>query len=202
MSNTPPEAEPDAALIFRLRDGSEDALVSLYRRRRHDVFLFALAMGKSASLAEDVTQEVFLNVIENAARFDPAKGTVRAWLLGCARYELIDHLRRERRHTSDLPELDVPADADDFVHAGQRSERLHAAISRLPLEYREALVLCELQELSYAETAEVLQCPLGTVRSRLHRARAMLVTLLGPAEPVAQDSREARPALNPNEVYP
>jgi len=196
------DAATDIALIDRIRAGSEDALVSLYRRRRRDVYLFALAMGKSASLAEDVTQEVFLNVIENAARFDPAKGLVRAWLLGCARYELIDHLRRERRHTSDLPELDVPAEADDFVHVGQRSERLHAAIALLPLEYREALVLRELQELSYAETAAVLQCPLGTVRSRLHRARAMLVTLLGPAEPVVQDAREARPALNPNEVYP
>ena len=69
-----------------------------------------------------------------------------------------------------------------FSMQKERIERLYAAITRLPVEYREALVLCELQELSYAEAAVVLDCPIGTVRSRLHRGKALLATLLDEAE--------------------
>lgn len=199
------DADTDAALIGRLRDGCEDALIALYRRRCGDVYLFALGMGKSTSLADDVTQEVFLNVMENAAKFDAAKGSVRAWLLGCARHVVIDHLRRERRWTNTVPEEAVPVDAVELAQAGQQSERLHAAIARLPLAFRDVLVLCELQELSYAETAAVLQCPVGTVRSRLHRARACLARMLGEGgHGKAADTADASLAagLNPGGVCP
>ena len=197
-NDTPADAAIDAALVARIVAGSEDALVSLYRRRRRDVYLFALAMGRSASLADDATHDVFLNVIENAARFDVAKGPVRAWLLGCARHVVIDHLRRQRRWTYEVPEQIVVDDADEQVLAIQRSNRLHAAIAALPVEYREALVLVELQGLTYAETAGVLECPVGTVRSRLYRARAMLTATLGPCEPGAALATN----LNPGEVCP
>jgi RNA polymerase sigma-70 factor (ECF subfamily) len=80
-----------------------------------------------------------------------------------------------------MPPEAAEFDHDERLHADQRVERLHAALARLPVEYREALVLCELHELSYAETAAVLGCPLGTVRSRLHRGRALLVVLLDEA---------------------
>jgi RNA polymerase sigma-70 factor (ECF subfamily) len=76
-------------------------------------------------------------------------------------------------------------DSAESLLADQRVERLHAAIARLPVEYREALVLFELQELSYAETAVVLDCPVGTVRSRLHRGRALLAAMLDEGEPAA-----------------
>jgi RNA polymerase sigma-70 factor (ECF subfamily) len=139
-------------------------------------------MTKSRSFAQDVMQEVFLNVLENAARFDAAKGSVRAWLFGCARYVTLDRLRLERRWTDDMPPDGVVADSDERLLADQRIERLHAAIARLPVEYREALVLFELHELSYAETAAVLDCPVGTVRSRLHRGRALLAVMLDEGE--------------------
>jgi RNA polymerase sigma-70 factor (ECF subfamily) len=82
----------------------------------------------------------------------------------------------------------------------QRIERLHAAIARLPVEYREALVLCELQELSYAETAAVLDCPLGTVRSRLHRGKALLATLLDEPQRPAASAPAMAETLLPKEV--
>jgi RNA polymerase sigma-70 factor (ECF subfamily) len=81
-----------------------------------------------------------------------------------------------------MPPDGVEHDSDERLLADQRIERLHAAIARLPVEYREALVLCELHELSYAETAAVLGCPIGTIRSRLHRARALLTAMLDEGE--------------------
>jgi len=175
----------DARLLAEIEAGVEQAFVELYRRRHDDVYRFAFAMAKSRSFAQDVTQEVFLNVLENARRFDSRKGSVRAWLFGCARYVTLDRLRLERRWTDDMPAELTTLDSDETLLADQRVERLHAAIARLPVEYREALVLFELQELSYAETAVVLDCPVGTVRSRLHRGRALLAAMLVEGERAA-----------------
>src|SRR5687767_12616415 len=179
-----PETDPssvdrvDVRLLAEIAAGVEEAFVELYRRRHNDVYRFAFAMARSRSFAQDVTQEVFLNVLENASRFDAAKGSVRAWLYGCARHVVLDRLRLERRWTDAMPPEETEFDHDERLLADQRIERLHAALARLPVEYREALVLCELEELSYAETAAVLGCPLGTVRSRLHRGRALLAAML------------------------
>ena len=173
----------DVRLLAEIAGGVEQAFVELYRRRHNDVYRFAFAMAKSRSFAQDVTQEVFLNVLQNAHRFDSAKGFVRAWLFGCARHVTLDRLRLERRWTDDLPADLTAIDSDERLLADQRVERLHAAIARLPVEYREALVLAELQELTYAETAAVLDCPVGTVRSRLHRGRVLLTAMLDEGEP-------------------
>jgi len=187
------QAEPgsndrvDVRLLAEIVAGVEQSFVELYRRRHDDVYRFAFAMAKSRSFAQDVTQEVFLNVLENASRFDSAKGTVRAWLFGCARHVTLDRLRLERRWTDDMPADVGVLDNDERLLTDQRVERLHAAIARLPVEYREALVLCELQELTYAETATVLDCPIGTVRSRLHRGRMLLATMLDESEPAAPE---------------
>jgi RNA polymerase sigma-70 factor, ECF subfamily len=199
----PPTADDptDAALLAEVAAGTsvaEPAFVALYRRRRDDIYRFAFAMAKSKTFAQDVTQEVFLNVLENAARFDPAKGSVRAWLFGCARHTVLDRLRAESRWTDDVPELATACESEQHVLTQQRLVRLHAAIARLPIEYREALVLCELQELSYAESAAVLECPIGTVRSRLHRARALLASTLHESEPGL--GAPAAAALSPSEV--
>ena len=182
----------DVRLLAEIAAGVEQSFVELYRRRHSDVYRFAFAMAKSRSFAQDVTQEVFLNVLENASRFDSAKGTVRAWLFGCARYVTLDRLRLERRWTDDMPADLAALDSDERLLADQRVERLHAAIARLPVEYREALVLCELQELTYAETAAVLDCPIGTVRSRLHRGRVLLAAMLDEG---AQATSDPKPSV-------
>jgi RNA polymerase sigma-70 factor, ECF subfamily len=195
MAETDPVSDDpiDVRLLAEIVAGVEQAFVELYRRRHHDVYRFAFAMAKSRSFAQDVTQEVFLNVLENASRFDSAKGSVRAWLFGCARYVTLDRLRLERRWTDDMPAEVGTLDSDERLFADQRVERLHAAIARLPVEYREALVLFELQELTYAETAAVLDCPLGTVRSRLHRGRALLAAMLDEREQLETEAAVAGP---------
>lgn len=199
-SATPADDAVDARLLAEIAAGAEQAFVELYRRRHRDVFRFALAMAKSRSFAQDVMQEVFLNVLENAARFDSAKGSARAWLFGCARHVTLDRLRVERRWTNEaLPDV-AGADGDERLQTDQRAERLHTAIARLPVEYREALVLCELQELTYAETAAVLDCPLGTVRSRLHRGKALLAAMLDEAERPTAAAPAVAGALRPGEV--
>jgi RNA polymerase sigma-70 factor (ECF subfamily) len=178
-----PENPSDAELLERIRAGAEEAFIELYRRRRDEVFRFAYALGRSVSVAQDVTQDVFLNVLERASRYDAGKGTVRAWLYGCARHVVVDRFRADGRLVSGATlEESVACEAEDDVFRDQQVRRLHAQILQLPFEYRETLVLCELAELSYAETANVLACPIGTVRSRLHRARALLAQELGAAD--------------------
>jgi RNA polymerase sigma-70 factor (ECF subfamily) len=196
-----PNPEPnDADLLAAIAAGDETAFVTLYGRRHADVYRFAYAMAKSRTFAQDAAQEVFLNVLENAARFDAAKGSVRAWLFGCARYVVLDRLRLERRWTDQKVAEPSGPGSDEEVLSQERVARLHAAVAQLPIEYRETLVLCELQELSYAETATALACPIGTVRSRLHRARALLATLLAEndaavaADAIADDGGALRPS--------
>jgi RNA polymerase sigma-70 factor (ECF subfamily) len=181
-SQTPAQESTDAALLVEAAAGREAAFVELYRRRRDDVYRFAYSLTRSRAFAQDATQEVFLKVLENAGRFDAAKGTARAWLLGCARHVVIDRLRAENRRGDEVPEQATAADHELRVLNEQRLVRLHAAIAALPLEYREALVLCELAELPYAEAAAVIDCPVGTVRSRLHRARGLVSSSLRAAE--------------------
>ena len=202
MEETDPGSndQVDVRLLAEVAGGVEQAFVELYRRRHHDVYRFAFAMAKSRSFAQDVTQEVFLNVLENAHRFDSAKGSVRAWLFGCARHVTLDRLRLERRWTDDMPADLTTLDSDERLLADQRVERLHAAIARLPVEYREALVLAELQELTYAETAAVLDCPVGTVRSRLHRGRVLLSAMLDEGEPAPADASANVEPLGAREV--
>lgn len=201
-ANPPIEDRTDAELLAAIAAGTEQAFIDLYARRQTDVYRFAFAMAKSRSFAQDVTQEVFLNVLENAARFDAAKGSVRAWLFGCARHVVLDRLRLERRWTDELAEEIGEHGSEEHVLLQERAVRLHAAVAQLPVEYREAVVLCELQELSYAETAAVLACPIGTVRSRLHRGRALLAAMLAEgdegATPAAVVGEAA--ALRPREV--
>jgi RNA polymerase sigma-70 factor (ECF subfamily) len=181
-----PEDPSDAELLERISAGTEEAFIELYRRRRHDVFRFAYALARSVSIAQDVTQDIFLDLLEGAALYDAEKGTVRAWLFGCARHIVADRIRSDSRLARGTArEEGMDCKGEDEVFRDQQVRRLHAEIMQLPFEYRETLVLCELVELSYAETAAVLACPIGTVRSRLHRARALLAEGLGAADPSA-----------------
>jgi RNA polymerase sigma-70 factor (ECF subfamily) len=175
----------DDDLIAGIAAGDREAFARLYRERRPDVYRFALHMCGSAAQAEDVVQDVFLAVIEDASRYRPGRSGVLPWLLGIAR----NHVRRwrDRRPVLPLPGEDT---ADGRRLAAESNpvgdltrERQEAALARalvaLPARYREAIVLCDLQELSYETAARVLGCAVGTVRSRLHRGRARLARALG-----------------------
>lgn len=185
----------DNELLRLMLAGDEEALALLYRRRQGSVYRFALQMSGSRSIAEDVTQEVFLFLMREGQIFDAAKGTVGAFLLGVARV----HVRRRLRAEHRLEPLGDDSDDDDvFMQSttdvcpledltrAETIDSVRKAVLSLPPKYREVVVLCELQDVSYGETAEILGCAIGTVRSRLHRGRALLLAKLRPARDVEE----------------
>lgn len=194
----------DDGLLRRMVAGDEAAFTLLYRRKHPAIYRFALHMSGSPETAEDVTQEVFMVLIREPRRFDPEKGNLTAFLFGIARNHLRKRWERDRRYVglSDGAEDSAPlgsatqaasnlngprhggangsgpAEPVDHFAAWEITARVRQAISTLPEAYREAVVLCELEEMSYEDAAAALDCPVGTVRSRLHRAKTILVEKL------------------------
>lgn len=178
----PNPQETDDELLLNIRSGDEEAFVGLYRRRQGALYRFALHMCGSASVAEDVTQEVFLAILREQCGYDPDRGTLSGYLFGIARKLVLRHLERGRADVAldlesedgAMPELAL--DHDPLVDLTHREgiDALRRAVQALPQRYREVVVLCDLEEVDYADAAVALGCPIGTVRSRLHRARALL----------------------------
>lgn len=174
------ERQRDEDLVLRIRAGDEAAFTDLYRRWQGPLYRFAYRMSGRATLAEDATQEVFMALIQTLDRYDPLRGPLGPYLYGMARNHVLRRLERERPY---LPMADGAADRaagaasdDPQLEILQREQvsLLRAAILSLPAHYREAIVLCDLQMLSYEDAAAALGCAVGTLRSRLHRGRAML----------------------------
>jgi RNA polymerase sigma-70 factor, ECF subfamily len=189
VSRTPTtDRVPDDELVRRTAAGDADAFGALYRRRRPDVYRFALHMTADEAVAEDVVQDAFMTVMRDAERFDPARGAVTPWLCGIAKNHLRQRLARDRRleplahdDEQDSEALGTGADALGEIIRAEQFELLRRAVLSLPLRYREVVVLCDLQELSYQDAADALACAVGTVRSRLHRGRALLGVKLAAA---------------------
>ncbi|HMV98982.1 MAG TPA: RNA polymerase sigma factor [Acidobacteriota bacterium] len=177
--------ETDEALLCQMMAGDEQAFARLYERRHQDVYRFALRMSGSEAIAEDVAQEVFLTLIQSGGKFDPSRGTVQGYLLGIARYRVLHRLAQDRTYVS----METPTDMSegvpeeyrvnhhnplaDLTHS-EMIEQIQQAVLGLPPHYREVVVLCNMEELSYEAAADILDCPVGTVRSRLNRARSLL----------------------------
>ena len=183
------QQQSDAELLRLMLAGDEEAFTALYRRRQGGVYRFALRMSGSEALAEDVVQETFMVLMRDGGNFDPARGSLAAYLYGVARNHVLRAFERERSlvpfdeeadESAGAPHENLLARQDPLgdLTRGEAVERLRLAVLALPPHYREALVLCELEEMSYAEAAAALGCAVGTVRSRLHRARAMLAEKL------------------------
>ena len=190
---------PDEALMPCIALGDAHAFAELFRRRQAQVYRFVLHMSASPAMAEDVTQDVFLQVMQDAGRFDASRGTVGPWLFGVARNLLRRRFEREpllqplvNDETGD--DVETLATAEDTLGDLTRTERieiLRRAILTLPLRYREPVVLCDLHEVSYVDAAAAIGCAVGTVRSRLHRGRALLAAKMSALEelPASADSR-------------
>ena len=180
------DALNDEDLLRLALAGNEAAFTALYRRRQQSVYRFALQMSGSRTVAEDVTQEVFLTLLRDGQRFDPGRGRLLAFLFGIARNHVLRRSERERLFApieadeGGQTDAALTAEGDPLTELtrGEMIARVRAAVLALPPHYREAVVLCDLNEMSYAEAAEVIGCAVGTVRSRLHRARAMLIDKL------------------------
>jgi RNA polymerase sigma-70 factor (ECF subfamily) len=172
----------DGDLLRLISRGDEAAFLAFYRRYQGSVYRFALQMSGQVEIAEEVTQDVFMVVMGSARKYDPARGSVAAYLYGVARIFVLRRLEQERPYLTALddPESEyagIAADDPDVLADLTRNERIESlrrAVLALPPAYREVVVLCDLHELDYAEAAAALDCAVGTIRSRLHRARALL----------------------------
>ncbi|HEX4606381.1 MAG TPA: RNA polymerase sigma factor [Candidatus Angelobacter sp.] len=188
MAESPLE---DQELLRQLSKGNEAAFSAFYGRYQGPLYRFALHMSGNNATAEEVTQEVFMLLIGNPKGYDAAKGPISGYLFGIARNLTRRILQRTRL---DLPmeeewldsgeagltsDLDVLADLSN----AELLEFLRKAVLALPEQYREVVALCDLEEMSYADAAALLECSAGTVASRLHRGRAMLKTKLVQTKP-------------------
>jgi len=193
----------DLDLLRLMMAGGEEAFAELYRRRQGGVYRFALQMSGSPEVAEDVTQEVFIVLIRTAERYDPDRGSLAAYLYGIARNYVLRKIEQDRPFIPLMEPADegvthpaMISDDDPLVEL-TRSESIQSlrdAILALPAHYREVILLCELHEMSYLEAADVVGCAVGTVRSRLHRGRALLIEKLRAARDRNHPSQEVKPA--------
>jgi RNA polymerase sigma-70 factor (ECF subfamily) len=179
--------QAQAHLLRRLASGDEEAFASVYRAHAPRLYRYALHMTGQVAAAEEVLQETFMVLLERADQLDPNRGTVEQFLFGVARNRIRRWLQQDGRYV-ELPEersgepparpfpLVSPGEGDilESLTRDQLTQRLWQTIQTLPEHYREVLVLCELEGLEYSEAAAALGCPVGTVRSRLHRARELL----------------------------
>lgn len=158
-------------LLKRFREGDSEAFTAVYRAHHPSVFRFALHMTGDRERATEITQEVFVWLIHHPGDFKPERGELGPFLLGVTRKFVLRGREKDRRFIAfddhfdpAAPERQVETDVDE----------LRRAITALPIRYRETLVLCDLEDKSYEEASALLACPIGTVRSRLHRARELL----------------------------
>jgi RNA polymerase sigma-70 factor, ECF subfamily len=198
----------DEELLRRTLSGCAEAFEALYDRRQGGVYRYALRMTGSEAIAEDVTHDVFIELMRDGQQFDPSRGSVKSYLYGMARHRVLRRLERERSHVSieagreggeDPADERLRSSEDPFLDLarGETVSLVRQAVLSLPPHFREVIVLCHLQEMNYAEAAEVVACPVGTVRSRLARARALLFeklrALSGP--PVGEKNIKAGQAI-------
>jgi RNA polymerase sigma-70 factor (ECF subfamily) len=194
MPMPPENLDTELALLARVKRGDQAAFVALYRRHKDAVYRLALLYSGSMATAADVTQEAFVVFMTRPAGYDPARGTLAAWLCGVARNIARKHagLREDATDPLDLADDTDPAEGQvehdtplEKLLRDEAAEEVRRALARLAPHYRDVLILCELSELSYAEAAQVCGIDIGTVRSRLSRARSQLARRLARLAPGA-----------------
>jgi RNA polymerase sigma factor (sigma-70 family) len=178
----------DSADMARLAKGDASALRPLYERHGRALLRFSAAMCRSRQVAEDLVHDTFVALLREPFSFDPALGTVYGYLCGVLRHRVSRHYRQEKRWVtldtedeSSEPQAPAQSPADEIARS-EITAAFRRAMLELPLQHREIIALCDLEELPYATVATILGCPVGTVRSRLHRARALLSIRLASLE--------------------
>ncbi|MFF8015826.1 sigma-70 family RNA polymerase sigma factor [Streptomyces sp. NPDC007929] len=180
-----PAEESITAWALAARGGDPEAVERFVRALHRDVRHYVIHLGGDAQAADDLAQETFLRALGSLHRFE-GRSSARTWLLSIARRAVIDSLR----HAAARPRL---ADTDDWQYAAERVQprglpgfddgvALAQLLAELPEDRREAFVLTQLLGLPYAEAAHLSDCPVGTVRSRVARARTSLAASLREAE--------------------
>ena len=179
------ESRSDLELFELAISGDESAFLILYERLKTGIFRYAYYMTGSRFAAEEVTQEVFLTLLQNRARFDPKQGDLGAFVFGIAR-NLVRRIDRRERPFEPLPDdaevlarlIGPAAESSDQLVQDQLIGNVRAAVASLPEHYRQVVVLCDLCEMTYADAATRMGCAVGTVRSRLNRGHKLLAEKL------------------------
>ncbi len=187
------QTQTDEQLLGQIQDGNENAFVALFRRRNAGVYRFAFTICGRKDWAEEIVQEVFVALMNSSQALNPDKGSVQSWLYSVARNQARKRLEKESRYVALNQEdeqgfefaesLGTQENVLDALTHQERLEALDEAIAALPSPFREVLVLCDLEEAPYDVAATLLACPIGTIRSRLSRARGMLAVKLRAQEP-------------------
>jgi RNA polymerase sigma factor (sigma-70 family) len=171
---------PDRDLLTRAAAGDRDAFGEIYRRHHHIVYRFSRAMTGCPTAAEDITQEAFVAVFADLARYDAARSSFTTYLYGIVRNLSRERLRLERRFFS-LEVLSARSeratyrdDPGDLLEGAEVAAQIRHALQRLPPRYRELILLCDVHGLSYTDAAAVIRVSTAAVRSRLHRGRYLL----------------------------
>jgi RNA polymerase sigma-70 factor (ECF subfamily) len=173
----------DSDLVLAACRGSADAIGELYERHCALVYRFTLRMSGKALIAEEITQEVFLAFLRQPHQFQAEKGTFSTWLCGIARRQFWKRIEREESFV-DIDAFEEQIDEEfplgpyELLNRKDAVNAVRAGIEQLPLWLKEVIVLCELEELTYPQVSFILGVPIGTVRSRLHRAKARLAALI------------------------
>ncbi|HKO05016.1 MAG TPA: sigma-70 family RNA polymerase sigma factor, partial [Candidatus Acidoferrales bacterium] len=178
-SSSPEEqvGTPDHSLVMRIVGRDESALAELYDRYGSLVYGVALRVLRDVSAAEEVLQDIFHRLWNVAGRFDPARGSLPAWLAVTARHRAIDRLRQREPATDSetaAAEISLPFDLEEQVFRGHMLERIRAALARMPESQRKLVELAYFEGLTHTELAERTGEPLGTIKGRLRAAVASL----------------------------
>ncbi|MBL8510934.1 MAG: RNA polymerase sigma factor [Betaproteobacteria bacterium] len=198
---SPIDPHPDHQLLQRTEAGDAQAFAQLYQRHQAPLYRFALLRSGSADTAADIVQEVFLSLFTQRLQFDPTRGALLSFLFGVARNLMLKRETASQRFIS-TPPNDEATDEDalliddspgpaEVLFANRDIERVRQALAQLAPHYRDVLILYEMHELSYLDIAKVCQIDIGTVRSRLSRARALMAKQLQDLSPHAR-----QPAAN------
>jgi len=190
----PAEHDPDAALMLRVKQGDAHAFAELVDKYKQPVTNVAARMLRDPTEAEDLAQNVFIQVYKSAARYQVAS-KFSTWLFTIVRNLCLNEIRRRTRHPADSMDASHPEQEDQPWHQfedkksfsppdnllqGELEAKIEQALAELPENQRLAMVLCRQDELSYEEIAEVLECSLPATKSLIHRARETLKQKLKP----------------------
>jgi RNA polymerase sigma-70 factor (ECF subfamily) len=194
----PTTATADAELLRQMRAGTAPAFAALYRRHQGPLYRFALLRCGSPDTAADMVQEAFMGLLTGRFQFDPLRGQLQHFLFGVARNLILKHEQSRQRQVAlpdsgddDEAELELADDAAGPLArllGNEAAEEVRRALALLPPHYRDVVILYEMHDLSYAEIAAVCQVDIGTVRSRLSRARAALAKRLATHRPAAENA--------------
>jgi RNA polymerase sigma-70 factor, ECF subfamily len=177
--------EADRAAVERVGDGEAQAVAELYDRHSRPALALARQILGTEAAAEDVVQEAFVSVWRHASRYDPARGSVRSWLLGIVRYRALDALRRDasaqRIMDRELSERLIAAEpADVLLQHRARALEVREAVAALPEPQAQVIALAFYGGLTQAEIADELSVPLGTIKSRVRLALRKLAAGMAP----------------------